>query len=348
VSQVQPASRRLWSDWVFERVPLPTPLPGLLLIGGLLVVLFVLGRATGALAHLEEQGISWWQSRDGRIATLLVLLAGAVPTALRYHEIGTRRDLDTLARSHLWGADPPTELSRATSGSPRAGLAFGMSGFLLVPCIALFVDGRPAFLYGDYWGFPPVWTWVVGFFVTFTGGVYAYRALADARAFGRLARGLPEVDLLEREALIPFARQGLRSAVPGALFVSFLTLNLVDEGFLLAVLLLGGLVLVQNVATLLIPLRGLRDRLRAAKREELRRVDAAIRGEPDALRGSMIGRRESPSLADLLAWRSFVQAVPEWPIDTGTLGRSAFFVGLPLLSWVGGALVERAVDLVIG
>jgi hypothetical protein len=136
--------------------------------------------------------------------------------------------------------------------------------------------------------------------------------------------------------------------VPGALFVSFLTLNLVDEGFLLAVLLLGGLVLVQNVATLLIPLRGLRDRLRAAKREELRRVDAAIRGEPDALRGSMIGRRESPSLADLLAWRSFVQAVPEWPIDTGTLGRSAFFVGLPLLSWVGGALVERAVDLVIG
>jgi hypothetical protein len=193
-----------------------------------------------------------------------------------------------------------------------------------------------------------VWTWVVGFFVTFTGGIYAYRAFADARTFGRLARRLPHVDLLDREALLPFARAGLRSAAPGAIFVSFFSLNLVDEGFFLAVLLLGGIVLVQNLATLTIPLRGLRDRLRAAKREELRRVDAAIRGEPDALRGSTIGHREPPSLADLLAWRHFVESVPEWPIDTGTLGRSAFFVGLPLLSWVGGALVERAVDLAIG
>jgi hypothetical protein len=348
VSQVEPASRRLWSDPVFERLPLPGPLPGLLLIGALLGVLAVLASATGALAHLEEQHLAWWQSRDGRLAILLVLLAGVVPTALRYHEIGTRCDLETLASSHLWGDDPPAALACATSADPRIGLAVGGSGFLLVPLIALIVDGGAAFLHADYWGFPQVWTWLVAAFVTFTGGVYAYRAFSDARTFGRLARSLPEVDLLDRGALLPFASAGLRSAVPGAIFVSFFSLNLVDEGFVLAVLLLGGIVLVQNVATLLIPLRGLRDRLRTAKREELERVDAAIRGEPGALRGSMIGRREAPSLADLLAWRAFVQTVPEWPIDTGTLGRSAFFVGLPLLSWVCGALVERAVDLVIG
>jgi hypothetical protein len=345
---VEPFSRRLWSDWIYERAALPTPLPGALLFVALLALLIPLASATGAFAHLADQGLSWWESRDGRLAALLTLLAGVVPTALRYHEIGTRADLEALAVSRLWPEDPPAELCRATSASPRAAVAFGLTGFLFVPILAAIVDRGPKFLRGDYWHFPQIWTWSVAFFVTFTGGVLTYRALADARAFARLARSLPHVDLLERDALLPFGRQGLRSAVPGVLFGSFLALNLGDRGFALAVVVLGGLVLVQNVATLMIPLRGLRDRLRVAKREELARIHAAIRGEPDALAGSLIARREAPSLSDLLAWCRFVESVSEWPIDVGTLGRSALLVGLPLLSWIGGALVERALAFLIG
>jgi hypothetical protein len=184
--------------------------------------------------------------------------------------------------------------------------------------------------------------------VTFTGGVLTYLVASDARAFARLARALPEIDLLEREALLPFARQGLRSAVPGLIFATFLALNLGDEGFAFVALLLGPLVIAQNVAVLLIPVRGLHEQLRAAKRAELARVTAALRGERGALDGSVLRAGGELPVADLLAWRRFVESVPEWPIDVSTLSRFALYVGIPLFSWIGAALVERMLDAAIG
>jgi hypothetical protein len=95
-------------------------------------------------------------------------------------------------------------------------------------------------------------------------------------------------------------------------------------------------------------MRGVHERLRAAKRAELARVNAAIRGEPGALHGSPLGSREKLGLADLLAWRAFVEAVPEWPIDLPTLGRFAAYVVLPLLGWVGAALVQHVLERALG
>jgi hypothetical protein len=172
--------------------------------------------------------------------------------------------------------------------------------------------------------------------------------VVDARRFAQLARSLPAVDLLDREALLPFARQGLRSAVPGVIFGTFFASNLGDTGFLLATALIGTIVLVQNVAVLVIPMRGVHERLRAAKRDELARVNAAIRGEVGALRGSPVGQRDRLSLADLLAWRAFVEDVPEWPIDLPTLGRFAAYVLVPLLGWVGAALVQHVLESALG
>lgn len=345
----QPVSRRLWTDWLYERVGMPTPFLGIGIAGLLLLTLFLIGSLGGGFERLEVEGLAWWESRDGRVGVLIALLGGLLPTALRYHELGTRADLEALARSPLWSGELPDALSRATTGSPRAALAFGFSGILVVPLIALLVD-RDASIYFTtwYWGLAQIWTWTVGFFATFTGGILTYRVYSDARTFARLARSLPEVDLLERDALLPFARQGLRSAVPGVIFLTFLALNLMDEGFLLSAVLIGAVVGVQNIATLMLPLRGLRDRLREAKRFEIARVNAAIRGKPNALVGSPLAGGEGPSLTDLLTWRRFVESVPEWPIDLSTFGRFALYVGIPLLSWVAAALVERALDVVIG
>jgi hypothetical protein len=132
------------------------------------------------------------------------------------------------------------------------------------------------------------------------------------------------------------------------IFVTFLAANLGDAGFLLASALIGIAVLIQNAVVLVIPMRGVHEQLRAAKRAELGRVNAAIRGEPGALRGSPLGHRSDVSLADLLAWRAFVADVPEWPIDLPTLGRFAAYVGVPLLGWVGGALVQHALESALG
>ena len=53
--------------------------------------------------------------------------------------------------------------------------------------------------------------------------------MRDARHFSALARRLPAIDLLDPDALAPFARQGLRSSVPGLLLISFVALNAVDH-----------------------------------------------------------------------------------------------------------------------
>jgi hypothetical protein len=344
MSHAEIVSRRLWSDWFFERVPLPPALFGALLSAALIVLLVLLAFATGAFERFAERGIAWWQDRDGRVSVLLTLLAGTFPAALRYHELGTRRNLEALAATNLWpGA--PAALRSPTSGSPRSALRLGLAFMFLLPTVAIAID-RDVHRYftRSHWNLGVTWTWVMGTFVTFVAGILTYRVFFDARKFASLARSLPSVDLLDREALLPFARQGLRSAVPGMIFLTFFALNLGDAAFALASIPLAVAVLVHNAANLLIPMRGVHERLVAAKHEELARVNAAIRGEPGALRGSPLGGREQLGLADLLAWRAFVDAVPEWPIDLPTLGRFAAYVVLPLLGWVGAALVQHVLE----
>lgn len=349
MSHAEPVSQRLWSDWFFERVPLPPALFGALIAAALIGLLALLAVATGTFDRLAERHLAWWQSRDGRLAVLVALLAGTLPAALRYHELGTRRNLDALASAKLWPGGLPAPLRGAASGSPRAAIAWGVFGSLQIATIAYTVDRDPGLYFtAGYWWLGPIWTWIVGMLVAFLGGVLTYRIIVDARLFARLARSLAAVDLLDREALLPFARQGLRSAVPGVIFVTFFALNLGDAGFQFASGYIMAIVLVQNAIVLLLPMRGVHERLRAAKSEEIMRVNAAIRGEPGALSGSPLGNRDRLALADLIAWRAFVASVPEWPIDVSTVSRSVLYVVIPLLGWIGAALVQHVLDKALG
>ena len=79
-----------------------------------------------------------------------------------------------------------------------------------------------------------------------------------------------------------------------------------------------------------------------AKAAEQARVIAAIQGEPGALAGSAIAQRESSaSLADLIAWKTLVDSVSEWPFDARMRLRFLLYLAIPVGSWLGGALVER-------
>jgi hypothetical protein len=79
------------------------------------------------------------------------------------------------------------------------------------------------------------------------------------------------------------------------------------------------------------------------KHAELARSTAQLRARAAA------GAREAPgSLADALAWRRHVEAVPDWPIDLPTLRRFMLYLAIPLGSWLGGALVDRLVERMAG
>jgi hypothetical protein len=45
-----------------------------------------------------------------------------------------------------------------------------------------------------------------------------------------------------------------------------------------------------------------------------------------------------------VAYRSTIEAVPEWPFNTPALTRFLLYLAIPVGSWIAGAIVERLVD----
>jgi hypothetical protein len=162
------------------------------------------------------------------------------------------------------------------------------------------------------------------------------------QALGRRAR----VQLGDIAPLAPFARAGLRLALLWFVGTSLASLLLVDAG---APVLVASILVVTTaiaVASLLAPSRGVHERLRDAKQQELGWLRAEIVRASAALRsGDAPGAAQLPAL---LAWESRVVAAPEWPFDTSTWLRFALFLLVPLGSWLGGAIAERMVGRWLG
>ena len=86
--------------------------------------------------------------------------------------------------------------------------------------------------------------------------------------------------------------------------------------------------------------RGAHRTLLAARDTELSRLREGIRTE----RGVLLSAGAAERLPALLALEARVMQVPVWPFDASMRARTAFFVLLPLGSWIGGALVERLLE----
>jgi len=94
------------------------------------------------------------------------------------------------------------------------------------------------------------------------------------------------------------------------------------------------------------PVVGVRRRIRTVKRAELERLHGALRRERLLEAGPETDEPRT-RMADLIAYRSLVQNVHEWPFDVSTLARFLLFGALGVGSWLGGALVERLLDVVL-
>ncbi len=96
---------------------------------------------------------------------------------------------------------------------------------------------------------------------------------------------------------------------------------------------------------LLRPARRVRRLIRAVKREELGQLKPRVRqARDDALTEDVSTQGR---LTDLLAYKTQVESTPEWSFDSSTLLRFGLYLLIPVASMVGGALVERVVDMVL-
>ncbi|MDJ0865413.1 MAG: hypothetical protein QNK03_04830 [Myxococcota bacterium] len=280
--------------------------------------------------------------RLGRFNCTMIVLSAFICASLRHDGPAT---CDTLARlrsrvdapRERWAdwtrravARRPGRLALAAAAGTCFGLAVNAISSVLMP------PRSP-----DLWQGHGLWAAFLTPFQFALLGCMADRSLSRARVLFEMGSHA-RVRLLDTGGLRPFASAGVRAAafwLIGSSIASLLALDASVPGVVLGVLVIT---LGLGVSALLLPSRGLHQRIRAEKARELAWVREAIERARDELaRGR--GDPEA-SLPALLAYETRVQQVHEWPFDTPSLLRFALFLLVPLGSWLGGALVERAVD----
>jgi len=194
-------------------------------------------------------------------------------------------------------------------------------------------------------GYRP-WLWLLNTSLFAALGAFAWRGVESNRVFAALGeRARLRVGVLA--GLAPFARAGLRRALLWLLGSSLAALLLPTASAPGVVLLVIALTAGLGFAALLAPSQTLHARMQAKKQAELDWVRTEIARAGDALRGLGDPARGS-RLPALIAWEGRVADAPTWPFDVGTKLRFAVLLLVPVGSWLGGAMVERALEVWFG
>jgi hypothetical protein len=168
------------------------------------------------------------------------------------------------------------------------------------------------------------------------------------RAYARLGARV-EVDLLDLSTLHIFARKGLRSVVVWVLISSALSMFWLLESAGQANASIAVAVLALVTVALVAPTLGVHRSIGIAKVKELARVTQAIREERNA---TLTPRQahappEDSRLGNLIQYQTFVKSLKEWPFDLSIASRSLLLILLGAGSWVGGAIVERLLNVLV-
>lgn len=237
-------------------------------------------------------------------------------------------------------------LTRSPQPTLRAGRVVGAIGLAASVLFMFYADESAAeLLTGHRFTSDGVFSVGVLLLAFWLASRASWFTLADLASVARaMARGQP-LDPLDHAELQPLGRMALRAAVLWAGAAALGSVSLVlTEGSLAELVALGFLLAVAT-GSFWIPVRGVHANLRAAKRAELERVRREIRRDREAV--AALGPDSTAAagrLPGLLAFEARIEAAREWPFDAATLRRFGIVLLLPLLSWLGGALVERAVD----
>jgi len=273
-------------------------------------------------------------------------LTGYIPAALVIAHRGIDRDLSQL-RPELSCSDAEVDdmLTSATGPAGLVGRIFVLSG-IAIGVFLVFRD--PSLTWGTERSLTnPVFVWIllrIPFFVwlIFTLIVADLNA---TRTYLHMGRNLIRVDLLNVQALSPFARRGLRSALTWIIFSIIFSLFWFGDGASKQNLSLFVTVLVMATGAFVVPLIGVRDNIRSVKRLELERLRDEIRNESATLTSEISNNDPpSPRLANLIAYYQLIEQTREWPIDAANVLRFFMYLLIGLGSWLGGAIVERLLD----
>ena len=157
-----------------------------------------------------------------------------------------------------------------------------------------------------------------------------------------MSNNIETLDLLDMQPYQPLIRQGLTNALLVIGMVSVISLLGVESRYwpTLVGYWIGFTVLAW--IGLMLPLRGIRNKFRLTKNKQLDWCRQRLKASRDVLK---TGSGEGRSIADTLAYQTMINDLRNWPFDNSTLFRFTLYLLIPLGSWLGGAFVERGLDL---
>jgi hypothetical protein len=164
----------------------------------------------------------------------------------------------------------------------------------------------------------------------------------NARIFRQLTFSI-DIDLLNTDALTPVGRMAVSS-----------TLMVVGTQASFSIMWLGGStdpwttipgLLTTSAAMgylIVAPVWPLHQALKRAKAQEIARVQAQI--------STYTPRKvqDYAAITSLLTYRREISSIHEWPLDMRVITRLGLYLVIVPLTWVGAALIEKAVDLFVG
>jgi hypothetical protein len=321
---------------------------GLIIGGALLLGLFVqellLGRFTASASALGSL-------RELRLAIIHCLLAGYIPSACLYllrRMRATAGELGIIlgAEKGSAAADLAAHVGQGKPISTRVLLLSGFSGMLLT-VLTPFLTAQTAPWDPATWSAEVWWHRLLGLFIGWWIGWFVLAIRYTSTEVSGLATGIQRLDLLDLRPFAPFVKQGLLTSalVVGALSIA--SLFLIEPDQLPIVLIVVAICLPLAVLGLLLPMRGVRQRIREIKAAEL-----AWTGERIRRASAFVYRLSAPEspgqLADLYAYQQLIKDVPEWPIEGSALVQVTLYLLIPIASWFGSTLVEGLLSRLIG
>ena len=322
------------SHRLIEMIPLPPYLTGLMVSSACFIAYFLLAVNNGIVASTLSGEIS----PDGLRASLtLMVLVGYLPIAHWYLRKWTWGHIGELNARFLL-ADQRHVPGKATL------ISAGMFGCVAFVGLFLILPG-PSYSLLQPWNWDPDF-WVIFVAIILVGwwtGRFSYELVWSALQMTNLAKRLPKLNLLDTESCKPFTQHGVHSVLLIVIMMSITAYITAQPGAGLVGAVINTLfMLTIAVIALVLPMRGVRRRIQAQKREELATIRNHIRLKSESV---LAGTGETgDSLAALLAMELRIERVHEWPIDVGSLSRIALYLMLGLGSWIGAALVERMLE----
>ena len=332
----------VWEIRFVEAFPAPPLVTGMLVIVVLtglafLYHAFVLGQP---ILLSEPQGIFPF-TEGPRNALLSAMLFGYTIGAFGYGKTELYRDLSSL---ELTAGEPKGEFPRSLLVKSRYRGAAGVAGLLLFNAAMQWRFSSP-----ETGGTGIGWAWLRDF-----GPHLLYQLLfgwSIARVIFFVSQPNPELDVATRDRpvdlldLRPYqligriaVRHALMFILGASLLIPWIFVPGRSAVFVVMVVIGGAASLLAPV----VPLRWVRQRIGEAKRDALAELDSELRRLRDATSPSDAG--PPGRMADLLAYRGYVESIREWPFDSSTLARFGLYLLIPVASWVGSAFVERMVD----